>query len=51
MTCVGCYEIKPDIYKNFIEKQKCICTNGGLENGLMYLYLAFQCNVINASTT
>ena len=38
MMCVGDYEIKPPLYKNFIEKMKCICTNDRLENGLMYLY-------------
>jgi hypothetical protein len=38
MTCVGHYEIEPDVYKNFIEKNKCIRTNIMLENELMYLY-------------
>ena len=42
MTSVGDYEIKPPIYKSFIEKNKCMHTNGRLENGL---------NVINASAT
>ena len=51
LPCMGHYEINPPTYKKFIEKNKCICTNGTLENGLMYLYQAFQISVINASTT
>ena len=51
MTCVGHYEIKPLIHKKFIEKNKYIHTNGMLENGLVYLYHAFQFNVINDSNT
>ena len=34
----GDYENKPPIYWNFMEQNKCIRTNGKLENGLMYLY-------------
>ena len=51
MTCMGHYEIKHPIYKKFIEKNKCMQINGRLENGLVYLYWAFQFDVINASTT
>ena len=29
---------KPLIYKKFIDKKKCICTHGGLENEIVYLY-------------
>ena len=36
MTCVGDYEIKPPIYENFLEKNKCIHTNDRVENGLTY---------------
>ena len=50
-TCVGHYEINPPIYEKLIEKNKCICTNDKLENGLIYLYYAFGCYVMNASTT
>ena len=39
---VGHYEIKPPIYEKFMKNKKCICTNGMLENGLMYLYKAFS---------
>ena len=39
MTCMGGYEIKPPIYEKPIEKNKCIRTNGGLENGLIYLFI------------
>ena len=28
MTCMGHYEIKPPIYKKFIEEKKFILTNG-----------------------
>jgi len=35
MMCVGRFEIKPLIYKKLIEKNKCICINGMLDNGLM----------------
>jgi hypothetical protein len=41
----------PLIYEKFIERNKYIHANGKLENGLMYLYQAYQFNVINASTT
>ena len=51
MMCLGDYERKPPICEKFIEKKKCICTNGRLENGLKYLNQAFYFNVINASTT
>ena len=51
MMCVGYYEIKPPTYKKFTKKNKCTYTNDKLESGLVYLYLAFQFNVINASTT
>ena len=46
MTCVGHYEIKPPIYDRFVEKKKCVRTNGILENGLMHFYnfLKFQCD-------
>jgi hypothetical protein len=37
--------------RKFLKKNKCIHTNGMLENGLMYLYYNFKCNVINAPTT
>ena len=37
-SCVGHYEIKPPIYKKFIEKNKHTRAYGRLENGLMYLY-------------
>ena len=36
MTSVGHYEIETN--KKFIEENKCVRTNGMLENGLMYLY-------------
>ena len=49
MMCVGHYEITPPIYKKFVEKNKCLCTNGKLENGLRYLYYVFQLNVIDAN--
>ena len=39
------------MYENLIEKHKYIRTNGRLENGLMYLYQAFQLNLIDAYTT
>ena len=45
------YEIKVPIYKKFMEKNKCICTNGMLENGLMYSYQVLQCIVKHASTS
>ena len=51
MMCMGHSEIHPSINEKFIEKHKCICINGKLENGFMYLYSTFQFNVINASTT
>ena len=38
MMCMGHYEIKPPIYKIFVEKNKCLHTNDMLENGLVYLY-------------
>ena len=39
LLCVGHYEMKPPIlYENFMENNKCICTNGKLENEFMYLY-------------
>ena len=48
---MGHYENRPPIYEKVIEKNKCICTNDMLENGLMYLYWAFQFEMINASIT
>ena len=36
----------PLVYK----EKKCLHSNGRLQNGLMYLYWAYQFNVINAST-
>lgn len=43
------YEIKPPIYKKFIEKEnKCIRTNCKLKNGVIWLWWDFQFNVINA---
>ena len=51
ITCMGDYEIKPSIYETFKKKRKSICTKIGLRNGPMYLYQAFQFNVIYASTT
>jgi hypothetical protein len=42
MMCMGHYGIKPPIYMYFMEENECICTNNKLENGLMYLYEAFQ---------
>ena len=38
MMCVGHYEIIRPIYENFIEKNKCVRTNGMLENG-SYIYI------------
>ena len=46
--CVGHCEMQLSIYKKSIEKNNCIHTYGMLENGLKYLYQAFQFNVINA---
>ena len=34
----GSVEIKPPIYERFAEINKCIRSNGMLENGLVYLY-------------
>ena len=34
MMCMSHYEIKPHVYKEFIEKNKCMRTYGMLENGL-----------------
>ena len=46
---MGDYEIK---YQKVIEKNGRVYTKNSLvENGLMYLYKAFEINVINASTT
>ena len=39
MMCVGHHGIKPNVYGNFMEKNKCIRTNGRLKKGIMYLYL------------
>ena len=36
--CVGHYEIKPPIYKKFIEEKQFIRTNGMLKDVVMYLY-------------
>ena len=38
MMCVGDCEIKYHMYEKFIEKNKCTCINGRLENGFVYLY-------------
>ena len=38
-----------NIHEVYREKQS-MCTNDMLENGLVYLYLVFQSNVISAST-
>ena len=35
---MGHYEMKPNIYEKFKEKNKRIGTNGMLEKGFMYLY-------------
>ena len=37
MTCVGHYEIKAPICEKFMKKNKCIRTNGMLEND-SYIY-------------
>jgi hypothetical protein len=44
-------KIAPPICEKFMEKKKCIHTNGMLENGFMYFYKDYKFNVINASTT
>ena len=44
------YEIEPPIYEKCMEKNECMRTKGMLRNGLLYVYLAFQCNMTNAST-
>ena len=36
MKCVGHNEIESPIYEEFIEKNKCLRTNGMLENELVY---------------
>ena len=41
----------PYIKEVYKEKNKCIHTKIMLENGLMYLYRAFQSHGMNASTT
>jgi hypothetical protein len=51
MTCMGHYDMKLPTYNKFIERTKCIRTNGMLENRLMNLYKALQINVINAFPT
>ena len=38
MMCVGRYEIKTCVGEVYREKNKCICTDGMLENGCMCLY-------------
>ena len=43
-------ELDPLYKRSSYGKIKCIYTNDMLENGLIYLYLALQFNVINAST-
>ena len=43
--------LNPFIREKFTEKNKSIHTNDMLENGLIYLYLDFQFNMINTSTT
>ena len=35
---MGRYEIKPSIYKKFIKKNNCICTNNKLENNVLYVF-------------
>ena len=47
--CLGHYEVKSPIHENFTADNKCIHTNGGLENGLMYSYKVLESNVVNAS--
>ena len=46
---MGCYEIKLSVYEKFTENNICVRTNGRLENGVMYSYQSFQCDVIAAS--
>ena len=46
----GSLQNQTSIYVRFVEKNKCVCTKGMLENGLMYSYEAFISNVINASS-
>ena len=50
MTWVGHYEFIIHVYKKYIVKNKRICINDRPKNGVMYLYYAFQYNVINGST-
>jgi hypothetical protein len=38
MTCMDDYEIKSPMYGAWIERNKCIRANNGLENELMHLY-------------
>ena len=47
--CKGHYEIKSHVYNLFKEDKKCTRSNDRLEKGLMYLYEAFQVDVINTS--
>ena len=51
MTCVGHFELNYHVYKKFVDKNRCLCTNVLLKNGLIYEYIAFEVKVINASTT
>ena len=47
----GHFEIEPPIYENFDPQKKCVHSNGRLASKDMYLYQAFQLNVVNAFTT
>ena len=40
--CVGYFRLNLLLYEKCTKKNTCICTNGKLENGLMYLYWVFQ---------
>ena len=48
---MGHHEIKHPIYKNFMKKNRCMCTKNILKDELMYLYQVIQFNMMNASTT
>ena len=51
MMCMGHYAIKPPIYEKFTMKNKCIRTNGKLENGFLYLYQVIHFDVMNVFIT
>ena len=40
---------EPPVYEKFINKDKCLRPIGKLENGLIYLNMYFQYNLINVS--